>query len=82
MHLHDTGIPNLCPSNQLNCRCKLDTVSRQLTTPLTTYDLSYKEAALLELLLQHKNEVLERHEALIKIWGNDSIYNVNSIMYS
>lgn len=59
--------------------CKLDTVSQQLTTPLSTYDLSYKETALLELLLQHKNEVLERHDALMKIWGNDTIYNVNSM---
>lgn len=59
--------------------CKLDTVSQQLTTPLATYDLSYKETALLELLIQHKNEVFERHDALMKIWGNDTIYNVNSM---
>jgi DNA-binding response OmpR family regulator len=59
--------------------CRLDTVNQQLQTSTTTYDLSYKEAALLSLLLQYKNAVLERQEALIKIWGDDSIYNTNSM---
>lgn len=60
-------------------RCRLDTVNQQLQTSTATYDLSYKEAALLSLLLQHKNAVLERQEALIKIWGDDTIYNTNSM---
>ncbi|WP_158798842.1 response regulator transcription factor [Pedobacter sp. L105] len=59
--------------------CSLDTVNQQLKTSTATYDLSYKEAALLSLLLQYKNAVLERQEALIKIWGDDSIYNTNSM---
>jgi len=60
-------------------RCRLDTVNQQLNTSTATYDLSYKEAALLSLLLQHKNDVLERQEALLKIWGADNIYNTNSM---
>lgn len=59
--------------------CRLDTVNQQLKTSTASYDLSYKEAALLSLLLQYKNAVLERQEALIKIWGDDSIYNTNSM---
>jgi DNA-binding response OmpR family regulator len=57
----------------------LDTLSQQLQTPEATYDLSYREAALLELLLKYRNNVLERQEALLKIWGNDTTYNTNSM---
>lgn len=57
----------------------LDTVNQQLKTPEITYDLSYKEAVLLEMLLIHKNAVLERQEALLKIWGDDNVYNSNSM---
>jgi len=58
---------------------KLDTVNQQLKTPDKVYDLSYKEVMLLEMLLKNKNMVLERHDALIKIWGDDSVYNTNSM---
>ena len=58
---------------------KLDTVNQQLITPKQVYDLSYKEAMLLELLLKNRNAVLERQEALKKIWGDDNVYNANSM---
>jgi DNA-binding response OmpR family regulator len=60
-------------------KSKLDTVNQQLKTPLNTYDLSYKEAMLLEMLLKNKNAVLERQDALLKIWGDDNVYNANSM---
>ena len=60
-------------------KCRLDTVNQQLKTSTDTHDLSYKEAALLEMLLQNKNAVLERQSALIKIWGDDNFYNANSM---
>jgi DNA-binding response OmpR family regulator len=59
--------------------CKLDTVNQQLQTSQQVYDLSYKESRLLEMLLRRKNEVLERRDALLEIWGNDSFYNTNSM---
>ena len=59
--------------------CKLDTVNQQLTTPKNSYDLSYKETMLLDLLLKNKNNVLERRNALLTIWGDDSMYNGNSM---
>jgi DNA-binding response OmpR family regulator len=59
--------------------CSLDTINQQLKTSAGIFDLSYKEAALLEMLLLHKNAVLERQDALIKIWGDDSYYNTNSM---
>jgi len=59
--------------------CKLDTINQQLKTPKNTYDLSYKETMLLDLLLKNKNNILERSAALLTIWGNDSLYNANSM---
>lgn len=61
------------------CGCRLDTVNQQLQTPRKTFDLSYKESLLLEMLIRKKNNVLERQDALMHIWGDDSIYNANSM---
>jgi two-component system, OmpR family, response regulator TrcR len=41
--------------------------------------LSHKECGLLLLLLQHKNEVLNRKEALLKLWGDDSFFNTRNM---
>lgn len=59
--------------------CKLDTVNQRLKTPRAEYDLSFKEMELLRMLLQVKNNVLQRQDALNEIWGNDSHYNANSM---
>ncbi|RZM28566.1 MAG: response regulator transcription factor [Pedobacter sp.] len=59
--------------------CVLDTVSQRLKTSAGDYNLSYKESALLELLVQQKNNVLERQYALQTIWGEDSYYNTRSM---
>ena len=59
--------------------CSLDTVQQKLQTPLGEQLLSYKETALLELLLRHRNQVLERKEALLAIWGDDTYYNTRSM---
>lgn len=37
--------------------------------------LSYRETELLILLLNHRNQVLDRSEALIKVWGDDNFFN-------
>jgi two-component system response regulator TrcR len=37
--------------------------------------LSHKEALLLALLFQHKNNVLERKLALLQLWGDDNFFN-------
>ncbi|NOR86348.1 MAG: response regulator [Bacteroidales bacterium] len=41
--------------------------------------LTSKEAALLELLCAKKNETLDRSEALMKIWLDDSYFNARSM---
>jgi DNA-binding response OmpR family regulator len=66
-------------NRQLFGKCELDTVSQQLITPVATYTLSYKETALLELLLEHRNTLLARQVPLLKIWGDDSFYNARSM---
>lgn len=59
--------------------CKLDPVTQELETSVARYTLSYKEAALLELLLQHKNTLVPRQVPLLKIWGDDTYYNARSM---
>jgi DNA-binding response OmpR family regulator len=76
----NTGTSNeKTASKQAFGACVLDTVSQQLTTPLGTHTLSYKETALLELLLEHRNTLLPRQVPLQKIWGDDSFYNARSM---
>ena len=59
--------------------CQLDTVQQILTTSTGDHSLSFKESALLEMMILRKNDVLERQEALIKIWGDDNYYNTRSM---
>lgn len=66
-------------SRQVFGACVLDTVSQVLVTSQATHTLSYKETALLELLLRHRNALLPRQVPLIKIWGDDSFYNARSM---
>jgi DNA-binding response OmpR family regulator len=75
-----TGIPQKQSSTVSNFgQCQLDSLTQRLTTSRETYDLSYKETALLELLLAHRNTLLPRQVPLLKIWGNDSHYNARSM---
>jgi len=41
--------------------------------------LSHRENELLTLLIQHKNQVLDRKAVLLKIWGDDSFFNTRSM---
>jgi len=59
--------------------CQLDTVQQILNTSSGAHSLSFKESALLEMMILRKNDVLERQEALIKIWGDDNYYNTRSM---
>jgi len=59
--------------------CSLDTVAQILISSTGRHSLSFKESCLLEMLILHKNDVLERQTALIRIWGTDSFYNTRSM---
>lgn len=41
--------------------------------------LSYKEARLLEMLYENKNNILDRKAALIKLWGDDNFFNTRNM---
>jgi two-component system response regulator TrcR len=41
--------------------------------------LSQREADLLQLLIEHKNHLLERSTALLKIWGEDDFFHARSM---
>ena len=50
-----------------------------LKTGLNEQKLTSKESDLLKLLCMKKNDVLDRSEALQKVWGDDSYYNARSM---
>ncbi len=50
-----------------------------LTLEQTVQNLSFKEAALLKLLFEHKNDILDRNVALSYLWGDDSYFNARSM---
>jgi DNA-binding response OmpR family regulator len=52
---------------------------RQISCQDAIQNLSPKEADLLQLLLEHKNELLPRGVALLKIWGDDSYFTARSM---
>jgi DNA-binding response OmpR family regulator len=45
----------------------------------STTALSQREGDLLALLLQHKNSILDRSTALLKLWGDDNVFNARSM---
>lgn len=80
--LHRARPPQLAPPAATEHHvhgCTLDVVRQQLHTPTGMQLLSYKETALLALLLAQRNQVLTRQEALLRIWGDDSYYNARSM---
>jgi two-component system response regulator TrcR len=51
----------------------------ELFDGIQTVDLSQREADLLHLLFQHKNRLLDRKTALIKLWGGDTVFTARSM---
>jgi two-component system response regulator TrcR len=43
------------------------------------FNLSQRETDLIKLLIAHKNALLDRHTALICIWGEDNVFNARSM---
>ena len=52
---------------------------RSLTSADEEYRLTPREADLLKALYINKNNVLDRNEALKKIWGDDNYFNARSM---
>jgi len=58
---------------------RFDPILRQIHRENSVQRLSPKEAELLKLLCQHKNELVQREIALLKIWGNDGYFTARSM---
>ena len=58
---------------------EFDTKLRSLTSTDENYRLTPREADLLKELILNKNTVLDRNEALKKIWGDDNYFNARSM---
>jgi two-component system OmpR family response regulator len=56
-----------------------DTRLREIRLGETKQLLSPKEAALLQLLCEHRNELLPREMALKRIWGDDGYFTTRSM---
>jgi DNA-binding response OmpR family regulator len=57
----------------------LDPSSRMLTVNGQTKKLSYREAGLLQILLEHKGRYVNRSEILKRLWGNDDYFTGKSL---
>ncbi|WP_114941351.1 response regulator transcription factor [Mucilaginibacter endophyticus] len=51
----------------------------ELSNRETTHTLSQRESELLLLLVQHRNRLLDRRLALIKLWGEDTVFTARSM---
>jgi DNA-binding response OmpR family regulator len=59
--------------------CTFDPRKQVLRTPVGERRLTTKESELLRLLCLNRNKVLERSDALRKVWGNDSYFSGRSM---
>lgn len=60
-------------------RLQFDHQRLELAIDGKAISLSQREADLLALLIQNKNNLLERRTALLKIWRDDNVYNARSM---
>jgi DNA-binding response OmpR family regulator len=60
-------------------KLRFDVTHQTLDTKDYNQKLTTKEAALLDLLCENKNDVLERSFALNKVWGDDNYFNSRSM---
>jgi DNA-binding response OmpR family regulator len=52
---------------------------QELANGAAIIKLSHKESELLHLLIQHKNQLLDRKATLLKLWGDDNSFNVRTM---
>lgn len=58
---------------------QFDPVTQTLKCPSETIALSHKETMLLQALVMHRNDLMPRRDALMKIWGDDSFFNARTM---
>lgn len=67
------------PKNIRIGNLKFNTENMSITDGTNSIRLTRKENELLKLLLQNKNKILKRNDALLQIWGEDNHYNSRSM---
>ena len=67
------------PKNTRIGKLKFNMENMSITDGEKTVRLTRKENELLKLLLQHKNKILKRNDALIELWGEVNHYNSRSM---
>ncbi len=60
-------------------RSRFHPAAQQLETDGSVIKMTAKEAAMLLLLLQHRNTLLDRETALKKVWGSNDYFNRRSM---
>ena len=60
-------------------RYSFDVSKQLLSNGKSQKQLTHREAELLKMLYLSKNEVLDRNEVLMKLWGDDSFYQARSM---
>lgn len=50
-----------------------------LTTQHTSKDLSHRECQIIQLLCSNMNDITNRKDLLLKVWGDDSFYNSRNL---
>lgn len=78
IEISSTGVSRINDVFEIG-KLKFDFPRQVLETPEGEIKLTSKEAALLKMLCEKPNAVLERTEALQKIWQDDSYFNARSM---
>ncbi len=58
---------------------RLNPVTQQLAWQEHVEELSHCEAELLRMLAEHVNDVVESHDILLALWGDDTLFNGRSL---
>lgn len=58
---------------------RLNPVTQQLAWQGHVEELSHREAELLRMLAEHVNDVVESHDILLALWGDDTLFNGRSL---
>ena len=54
---------------------RFSSTTMELETEGATFVLSHREAQILEKLVRHLNQTIERKAILLELWGNDNLFN-------
>ena len=60
-------------------RYRLDMVKQTLRLADRRMELSYRETEILRMLATHGNAVVETRDILLRLWGDDTFFNVRSL---